>query len=222
MRRSTGRRTAVTIALVASAALTLPCSSQATPKAKPPRPTTGVALHAGESTAALQGSVNPHGQETTCYFQYGPTTAYGAQTPTAAVGSGTVGVKVSQALTGLQPGTTYHYRLVVSSSAGTADGQDRTFATKRIPLKFVIAKPSTTSAFGSPFALAGTLSGTGGAGQQVVLQTSAFPYLSGFADAGTPVSTNAEGGFSLPVPGCRRPPSCACARSTRCRRTARR
>lgn len=89
---------------------------------------------------------------------------------------------------------------MATSSAGTSDGVDHTFVTKRIPLKFVIVKASEASTFGSPFSLTGTLSGAGGAGHQVMLQASTFPYLTGFGDLGTPVSTNAAGGFTLTAP----------------------
>jgi hypothetical protein len=215
MRRCThpSRRATLIGVLLASVALALtgvslalPLSSQATskspktPKLKPPHAATERAVHAGETTVELDGTVNPHGVETTCYFQYGTTTAYGAQTPTAVAGSGTTGVKVSQAISGLQGGTTYHYRIVAVSSGGTSDGIDRTFVTKRIPLKFVIVKASNASTFGSPFSLTGTLSGAGGAGHQVMLQASTFPYLTGFGDVGTPAMTNAAGGFTLIAP----------------------
>ncbi len=213
MRRSTSRRAAMTgvplasVALaLASVALVLPISSQATaktpkpPTLKPPHVATERAVHAGETTVALDGTVNPHGEETTCYFQYGTTTAYGAQTPTAVAGSGTTGVKMSQAIAGLQGGTTYHYRIVAVNMAGTSDGVDRTFITKRIPLKFVIVKASKVSTFGSPFSLTGTLSGAGGAGHQVMLQASTFPYLTGFSDVGASLTTNAAGNFTLTAP----------------------
>lgn len=213
MRRPTGHRAALTGALLASVALALasvalalPISSRATsktpkpPKVKLPHAATERAAHAAETTVELDGTVNPHGMETTCYFQYGTTTAYGAQTPTAAAGSGTTGVKVSQAISGLQAGTTYHYRIVAINAVGTSDGVDRTFVTKRIPLKFVIVKASSASTFGNSFSLTGTLSGAGGAGHQVMLQASTFPYLTGFSDVGAPVSTNAAGGFTLTSP----------------------
>jgi hypothetical protein len=197
-------------ALLASFALVLPISSQATAKTpktprppkppKPPHAATERAVHANETTVGLEGTVNPRGTETTCYFQYGTTTAYGAQTPTTPVGSGITGVKVNQAISGLQSGATYHFRIVAVSAAGTSDGVDRTFTTKRIPLKFVIVKASKASTFGSPFSLTGTLSGAGGAGHQVVLQASTFPYLTGFSDLGTPASTNAAGDFTLTAP----------------------
>lgn len=215
MRRSTSpsRRAVWAVALLASLALALagvalvqPLSSQATakspkpPKVKPPHAATERAAHTAETTVELDGTVNPHGIETTCYFQYGTTTAYGAQTPTAMAGSGTTGVKVSQAISGLQGGTTYHYRIVAISSAGTSDGVDRTFITKRIPLKFVIVKASKASTFGSPFSVTGTLSGAGGAGHQVMLQASTFPYLTGFSDVGAAATTNAAGSFTLTAP----------------------
>jgi hypothetical protein len=190
----------IALALPASIALALPLASQALVKPKAPRASTGSALHVNESTVALSATVSPGGQQTTCYFQYGTTTAYEAQTPTAAVGSGTVAVRVSQPITGLQPGTTYHYRIVASNATGTSDGLDHTFTTKEIPLRFVITSTARVGSYGSPFALAGTLSGTSGANHQVILQASPFPYQSGFADIGAPQSTNAEGGFSLSVP----------------------
>jgi hypothetical protein len=210
MRRfASDRRATLTGALLASLALVSPLSSQAVktptvkpPKLKPPHADTGRALHVGETSAELGGVVNPHGTETSYYFQYGTTTAYGAQTPTTVAGNGVIGVKVSQSITGLQQGATYHFRIVaVSSSGTTVDGTDRTFATKQTPLKFVINKGSEVQTYGSPFSLAGTLSGTGGANRQVILQTSPFPYMGIFTNVGSPTTTNAVGGFSLNVAG---------------------
>ncbi len=221
---ATGRRAALTGALLTSVALALAVSSPASapkpPRApqpasapkpphtpKPPRaptpplPTTGGASDVSYSSAALTGVVDPRGTETSYYFQYGLTTAYGAQTPTVAVGGGTAGVKVSQSIAGLQLGATYHYRLVAMSSAGPADGQDRTFTTKQVPLKFVIDTAATPDVYGSPFTVAGTLTGTSAANHQVILQANPFPYLGSFTDVGAPVSTNAQGGFSFRVPG---------------------
>ncbi len=217
MRRpATGRAAALTGALLASVALALalPLSSPATktPKSKAPHASTGSARHVSGSSAELTGNVNPRGQETSYYFQYGPTIAYGIQTPTTAAGGGTGGVKVSQVVSGLQVGATYHYRLVaVNAAAETTDGRDRTLTTrtaghghgstpKPLALKFVVPKERTVEPYGSPFSLAGTLSGPGGAGQQVVLQASPFPYEGDFSDLGSPGTTSARGAFSLRVP----------------------
>ncbi|HXB65429.1 MAG TPA: hypothetical protein VNV42_11200 [Solirubrobacteraceae bacterium] len=193
--------TAALVALaLALAGAALAPASQAAVKTKPPGPpraSTEGALHTGESTVALNATVNPEGQETTCYFQYGTTTAYGSQTPAAAAGTGTVAVKVSQPIAGLAAGTTYHYRIVAANAGGTIAGQDHTFTTKRIPLRWAITGATKTSTFGSPVSLTGTLTGTGAGGRQVMLQESAFPYVNGFADVGAPQTTNAEGGFTF-------------------------
>ncbi len=83
------------------------------------------------SSAQLNGSVNPNGTVTTYFFEYGTTTGYGANSGTQGAGSGTTAVSVSAALTGLTPGTTYHYRIAATSSAGTGYGSDRTFTTSK-------------------------------------------------------------------------------------------
>jgi hypothetical protein len=201
---ATGRRPALIGSLLAGFALALaPASPAATNRSvhapQPPAASTGGVTGVSDSSAALNGTVNPRGSETSYSFQYGPTTAYGAQTPTTAAGNGTVGIKVTQALSGLQLGTIYHYRLVATSPVGTMDGLDRTFTTKQIPLRFVLTEMPGVAVFGSPFSVAGTLTGTGGANRQVILQACPFPYLGGFTDIGGPASTDAEGGFSFRV-----------------------
>ncbi len=169
--------------------------------AQPPGAVTRGAKSISETTAALEGTVNPKGSETSYWFQYGTTTAYGAQTPTTSVGAGTTGVKVSQPLAGLALGTTYHYRVVATNAAGTTSGPDRTFTTKRIPLRFVLAGGALDASYGKPFTLAGTLSGTGAANRAIGLQANPFPYLGVFDTIGGPSTTNAQGAFSLRVAG---------------------
>ncbi|RJR18449.1 MAG: fibronectin type III domain-containing protein, partial [Desulfobacteraceae bacterium] len=44
-------------------------------------------------------------------------------------GSGTIDISVSASVSGLQPETLYHFRLVASNAAGTSNGDDKTFAT---------------------------------------------------------------------------------------------
>lgn len=80
----------------------------------------------------LSGTVNPQGTATAYRFEYGMTTAYGTNVPVpdASVGSGSTDQAVSQAVTGLLPNTTYHFRLAASHSAGPlATTADRTFTT---------------------------------------------------------------------------------------------
>lgn len=98
-----------------------------------PSAATGPAGGLSTTAATLNGLVNPHGTATTVHFEYGPSTGYGWSTPGQSAGSGTQDQAVTAALSGLQPATTYHYRLVAVSSAGTANGPDMTFTTATPP-----------------------------------------------------------------------------------------
>jgi hypothetical protein len=96
--------------------------------AAPPVETGGAVAH--REQADLSGTVDPEGQPvTSCGFEYGETEAYGhiAQCPSSPEGEGPKAV--SATVTGLEPGTTYHYRLVAANSAGTSYGSDRAFST---------------------------------------------------------------------------------------------
>ncbi|MBU0484942.1 MAG: fibronectin type III domain-containing protein [Proteobacteria bacterium] len=83
------------------------------------------------SSAEISGTVNPNGLATTYYFQYGPTTAYGSTAPATpqSAGSSTSSAPVSTSLLKLMANSTYHYRLVAVSSAGTSYGMDMMFKT---------------------------------------------------------------------------------------------
>jgi hypothetical protein len=91
-----------------------------TPLPGPPADWRQPALLEPESVM-LKGAINPQGKATTYQFEYGTTTAYGASVPAipASAGSGIEAVLVSQRLTGLSPGTKYHYRLAATNSTGT-------------------------------------------------------------------------------------------------------
>jgi hypothetical protein len=88
---------------------------------------TAVANSVTANSAVMNGTVNPNGASTSAYFQYGTTTSYGstAQTVTGI----TTTQNLQTTLTGLAPSTTYHYRIVASSSGGTSYGNDMFFTT---------------------------------------------------------------------------------------------
>jgi hypothetical protein len=95
----------------------------------PPVATTGTATSITQSSATLNGVLDPLGfGDVTWYFQWGPTASYGNQTAstmTAALGN----EGVATALAGLPAASTIHYRLVVSDSEGTSSGADQTLTT---------------------------------------------------------------------------------------------
>jgi hypothetical protein len=83
------------------------------------------------TTVTLGATINPEGPAATTYrFEYGTTTGYGESTAEAALGGGHFEDQpVSVPVTGLQPRTTYHYRVVARNGSQTSDGPDRTFTT---------------------------------------------------------------------------------------------
>lgn len=198
LQRTGPRRLAL---LAVLSALVLALTAPGALAASAPGVSTGGASSITFSSAILSGSVNPNGQVTNYVFQYGTTTAYGGQTPLGPAGNGTISIRLTQGVAGLQPGTTYHYRIVAVSSAGTSNGRDRTFKTASIPLSVQIAGVPNPVVFGNPFVVEGNLSGTGAANHEVVLQANRFPYLGGFQNVGNPELTNRTGGFSFPFVG---------------------
>src|SRR4051794_41364369 len=94
-----------------------------------PGATTGPVSSLGSTSATVDGTVDPNGQATTWYFEYGASTAYGSRTASSSAGSGQSALDVSAALGGVDPGTTYHYRPLGTSSRGTRPGADRLFPT---------------------------------------------------------------------------------------------
>ena len=94
---------------------------------------TGAATSIAEQTATLTGSVTPNGHSTSWYFEWGAGTTYGTRLATKSAGSGTTAVAVSAPISGLSGGTTYHFRLVATNSAGTSTGADVAFTTAGLP-----------------------------------------------------------------------------------------
>jgi phosphodiesterase/alkaline phosphatase D-like protein len=117
---------------------------------QPPTVVTGSATSIGQTTATLNGTVNPNAQAVTaCEFEYGTTTSYGQTAPcvpdAATIGSGSSPVSVSANVTGLNPDTEYHFRLTATNAAaGETNGNDGTFETDAIP-----APTATTGAASS-------------------------------------------------------------------------
>ena len=94
-----------------------------------PTVTTNSASSVTSSSATLNGTVNPNGEATTYYFEYGVDTSYGSTTSSSSAGSGTSAVSVNAAISDLTSDTTYHYRLVATNSSGTSNGDDQSFTT---------------------------------------------------------------------------------------------
>jgi hypothetical protein len=102
--------------------------------ANPPTATTGDATGIGTDHATVAGTMNPRGEATTAYIEYGTSApAYGSKTATQTFNdSGDHALSFD--LAGLSPGTTYHYRAVATHvNNATGYGDDRTFTTNSPP-----------------------------------------------------------------------------------------
>jgi phosphodiesterase/alkaline phosphatase D-like protein len=128
----------VLVAVVAVAAL-IPAAAEA---ASSPTVVTGAASSLTNTSAVLNGAVNPNRSGTTYQFQYGLTNAYGLSTTSHSAGSGTKAKSVTGTVTGLLPGTVYHYRVVAINRDGGTLGADRAFRTTGHPLPGVSTGPS--------------------------------------------------------------------------------
>ena len=113
--------------------------------------TTLAASAVGTTTVVLNGTVNATGTSAVTSFDYGLDTSYGTNVPgtpaSVTDGSSTV---VSRPLTGLQPNTTYHFRVNGTNSAGTANGADMTFTTLNGTLSGLALGTGTLSPAFSP------------------------------------------------------------------------
>lgn len=100
--------------------------------------------------ATLNGTVDPRGSDTTYHFDYGLEATYGSSTADGAPLAGQGAQPVSQELTGLQAGTTYHFRVVADNrTGGPQAGADQTF----------ITAPATAASASDITAVRATLSG---------------------------------------------------------------
>jgi hypothetical protein len=100
-----------------------------------PTAVTDRADHLGPTSATLHGLLDSRGVASSYRFEYGTGTEYGSASPlisSPAPAEGQTLVALAQAIGGLKPATTYHYRLVVEGVGGIATGADATFTTPAV------------------------------------------------------------------------------------------
>jgi hypothetical protein len=86
------------------------------------------------SAATLMAKVNPHGGTVSnCHFEFGATSYETNLSCSKLPEVVTTDVAESRGVSNLTPVTTYHYRLVVTSNAGTTEGDDVEFTTAAQP-----------------------------------------------------------------------------------------
>jgi hypothetical protein len=100
-----------------------------------PDVTTGLVSGLQPESVTLNGTVDPDkAGVATCQFEYGTSPSFGQVAPcSSSVPDGESPVPVQATVTGLQPDTTYYYRLQATNTNGTNPGevsQDREFTTR--------------------------------------------------------------------------------------------
>jgi Ca2+-binding RTX toxin-like protein len=101
----------------------------------------------GATSATLDATVNPNGLQTTVFFEYGRNGVLNLRTPAITVSAVVDPTKVVADLLGLEPGSSYSYRVVADSPAGTSSGPVLSFTT---PLSGVSAPTVVTIQAGTP------------------------------------------------------------------------
>jgi hypothetical protein len=152
--------------------------------------------HAGSVTsggATLEADVNPAGDATTYEFQYvsqagfqegGWANATDIPAGGQAIGSGNSPVPVTQAIDGLAPLTSYHFRVLATNSTGTAEGSNLLFVTYA-----AVAPPGRAFELVSPADAGGDVNLEAAVGAEATLQASptgasfAFPSFTAFPQA---------------------------------------
>jgi len=94
-----------------------------------PSVSTNSATSISQTSATLNGSVNPNGASTNAWFEYGTTYSLGSQTSSQSVGSGTSNTSTNYSVSGLSNNTTYYFRAVAQNNYGTAYGSILSFTT---------------------------------------------------------------------------------------------
>lgn len=116
-----------------AAALALLLAGPAAAQALAPSAVTGGATGVEQDVAILHGSVNPRGQATQYWFEFGRGSDLSGRTGATDAGNGSDAFDVDQQIGSLRAGTTYRYRVVARNATGTTQGAVRSFTTAAAP-----------------------------------------------------------------------------------------
>lgn len=165
---------------------------------RPPGASTGVARDVRPDAATLTATVDPNGQATRFFFEFGTSTRLGSRTPDQDAGSADGSRAVSAAIGGLRANTRYHYRVVAVNASGTTRGSTRSFVTLRGPTGVTAAVSPRVAPWGGSATVTGRVSGQGVSRVPVALQRSDWPFAGGFREVGR-VNAERDGSFRLTV-----------------------
>ena len=165
-----------------------------------PKATTDAATSVTVSQATLLGTITSSGV-TTYHFDWGTSTAYGNVMPSSdgSVPSGAAAHQMSQTLTGLAAGTTFHYRIVATNGSGVSRGADETFTTAAVAASSG-ATGGTPAVTGNAGTIGKTIAAAGPAGAVVSGGAPANGADAAPGDDGS-AATSPSGGAAKPARG---------------------
>lgn len=107
------------------------------------------ATNIARTSADLHGEVTPNQADTQYWFEYGPTANLGNTSNFVVAGKGTSKLPVAASLSGLNPATTYYFRLNAQNLFGTVNGTTLNFVTdgpaiSATPLSVTLSATSIT------------------------------------------------------------------------------
>ncbi len=108
-----------------------------TAPATPPLVSTGPSSEVGQTIATITGTVNPNGIQTSYGFEIGTSTSYEGAKLFGNAGDSAGTETITVILAYLNPGTTYHYRILATNTDGTSYGQDEIFTTPGVSQSIV-------------------------------------------------------------------------------------
>ena len=94
-----------------------------------PNVITNSSVSPSDTTAIVNGTVNPKGAFTSYWYEYGNTSNLGSKTGNQTIGSGFVAIQAPGYITELVKNTTYYFRLVAENQYGRVTGSQFTFKT---------------------------------------------------------------------------------------------
>lgn len=117
----------IALFLLLTLCASLDANGQSSPAAQ-----TIIAFAVTTNSATLGAIVNPHGDSTTVFFEWGTNTDYGNTTTATNMGSGNADTLVFQVISTTED-SIYHFRVVANNNFGSAVGDDVSFRTPRRP-----------------------------------------------------------------------------------------
>ncbi len=167
--------------------------------ARAPSVQTSSAIARTPGGATLVARVDPRGQATSVYFEYGSSASYGLRTAEQTVPASSAVTSVQIPLTGLSSNSTYAFRAVAVNATGTARGSQHTFRTTRGVSAVSVRLAQRQIEWSRTARITGKVEGLSVRGVQVKLWRQDHPFSGPFVEVGSMIASD-EGTYAFTSP----------------------